>query len=93
MVKPGWRNLFAGLAQPLPTLVNLAEQQSKFIANVLAGHYTMPDDAAMERQIIADEKLYLGHYYDSERHTIQVDFNKYVSDLKKELGKSWIAAE
>ena len=94
MVKPGWRNLFfAGLAQPLPTLVNLAEQQSKFIANVLAGHYTMPDDAAMERQIIADEKLYLGHYYDSERHTIQVDFNKYVRDLKKELGKSWIAAE
>ena len=94
MVKPGWRNLFfVGLAQPLPTLVNLAEQQSKFIANVLTGHYTMPDDAAMERQIIADEKLYLGHYYDSERHTIQVDFNKYVRDLKKELGKSWIAAE
>ena len=94
MVKPGWHNLFfVGLAQPLPTLVNLAEQQSKFIANVLTGRYTMPDDAAMERQIIADEKLYLGHYYDSERHTIQVDFNKYVRDLKKELGKSWIAAE
>ncbi len=91
MVKPGWRNLFfVGLAQPLPTLVNLAEQQSKFIANVLAGNYAMPDDAAMEKQIIADEKIYLGHYYDSERHTIQIDFNKYVSDLKKELRGNWI---
>ena len=60
MVKPGWRNLFfVGLAQPLPTLVNLAEQQSKFIANVLTGHYTMPDDAVMERQIIADENSIL----------------------------------
>ena len=32
MVKPGWENLFfMGLAQPLPTLVNLAEQQSKLL--------------------------------------------------------------
>jgi hypothetical protein len=77
----------------LPTLVNLAEQQSKFIANVLAGNYAMPDDAAMEKQIIADEKVYLGHFYESERHTIQIDFNKYVSDLKKELRGNWIAAE
>ncbi|MDB2677741.1 hypothetical protein N9Z39_04780, partial [Alphaproteobacteria bacterium] len=49
--------------------------------------------AAMEKQIIADEKVYLGHFYESERHTIQIDFNKYVSDLKKELRGNWIAAE
>ena len=53
----------------------------------------MPDDAAMEKQIIDDEKVYLGHFYESERHTIQIDFNKYVSDLKKELRGNWIAAE
>jgi len=92
MVKPGWRNLFfMGLAQPLPTLVNLAEQQSKFVASVLAGNYKMPDDAQMETQIKADEKLYLGHFYNSERHTIQIDFGRYVSDLKKELRGHWIA--
>ena len=92
MVKPGWRNLFfMGLAQPLPTLVNLAEQQSKFVANVLAGKYQMPEDEAMQSQIEADEKLYLGHYYNSERHTIQIDFGRYVSDLKKELRGHWTA--
>ena len=90
MIKPGWRNLFfVGLAQPLPTLVNLAEQQSKFIAAVLSGRLELPDDAAMEAQIIKDEQKYLGHYYDSERHTIQIDFNQYVHDLKKQLGKHW----
>jgi cation diffusion facilitator CzcD-associated flavoprotein CzcO len=91
MIKPGWRNLFfVGLAQPLPTLVNLAEQQSKFIAAVLSGRLELPDDAAMEAQIIKDEQKYLGHYYDSERHTIQIDFNQYVHDLKKQLGKHWV---
>lgn len=92
MVKPGWHNLFfMGLAQPLPTLVNLAEQQSKFVAAILSGKYELPDEATMEAQIIADEKLYLGHYYDSERHTIQVDFNHYVKSLKKELRGNWTA--
>ena len=91
MVKPGWNNLFfMGLAQPLPTLVNLAEQQSKFVAAILSGKYELPDEATMQAQIIADEKLYLGHYYDSERHTIQVDFNHYVKSLKKELRGNWI---
>jgi hypothetical protein len=69
----------------------LAEQQSKFVAAVLTGKYQMPDDAAMEKQIESDEKLYLGHYYNSERHTIQIDFGRYVSDLKKELGGHWTA--
>ena len=33
MVKPGFETLFfLGLAQPLPTLVNFAEQQSKLVA-------------------------------------------------------------
>ena len=90
MVKPGWENLFfMGLAQPLPTLVNLAEQQSKFVAAVILDRYKLPTKDKMEARIIADEKKYLGHFYDSERHTIQVDFNQYVRDLKKELGIAW----
>ncbi|MEL7453714.1 MAG: NAD(P)-binding domain-containing protein, partial [Pseudomonadota bacterium] len=38
LVWPGFRTLFfLGLAQPLPTLVNFAEQQSKLVAACLAG--------------------------------------------------------
>ena len=87
-MRPGIDNLFyMGLAQPLPTLVNFAEQQTKFVAAYLTGRYALPDKAEMERIIVADEKLHLGPYYASPRHTIQVDFNLYVRDLMKEIGR------
>jgi hypothetical protein len=88
MMKPGVDNLFfMGLAQPLPTLVNLPEQQSKLVAAYLTGDYSLPSKDQMEAQIIADEKVYLGHFYDSPRHTIQIDFAHYVRAGEKELAK------
>lgn len=83
---PGINDLFyAGLAQPLPTLVNFAEQQSKLIAGCLAGVWTPPDAATMHRTIAADEAWHTGQYYKARRHTIQLDFDAYVRDLGREL--------
>ena len=88
MVKPGRETIFfLGLAQPLPTLVNFAEQQSKLVAAALDGEYAFPDAAEMERITVADEKEHLGHFYDSPRHRMQVDFNLYCRDLLKEIEK------
>jgi hypothetical protein len=78
---------FMGLAQPLPTLVNFAEQQAKLLVAQLTGRYAFPDPAEMARTIAADEALHRGHYYASQRHTIQVDFDIYVADLKAELAR------
>ena len=86
MVKPGFESLFfLGLAQPLPTLVNFAEQQSKLVAACLAGKYTLPGTAQMEAAILKDDETHLGHFYESARHTMQVDFNVYVRDLLAEI--------
>ena len=86
MMRPGVPNLFyMGLAQPLPTLVNFAEQQTKLAAAYLTGEYRPPDRSEMERVIAKDEAAHLGAYYNSPRHTIQVDFNLYVRDLIKEI--------
>lgn len=86
IVKPGYNNLyFLGLAQPLPTLVNFAEQQSKLVAGHLAGTYELPDISEMQRVIEADEQQHKAHFYDAPRHTMQVDFNQYVTDLLKEV--------
>ncbi len=86
MIRPGYRNLyFLGLAQPLPTLVNFAEQQSKLVAAHLAGQYELPVDAEMKEMTEADDRKYLGHFYDAPRHTMQVDFNDYVTNLMKEI--------
>ncbi len=86
LVKPGYDSLyFLGLAQPLPTLVNFAEQQSKLVARHIAGRYALPARAEMEQVIEADERVHMGHFYDSPRHTMQLDFNVYVKDLMKEI--------
>lgn len=86
MVKPGFESLFfLGLAQPLPTLVNFAEQQSKLVAACLAGDYTLPPIEEMTRSIVKDDETHLGHFYESARHTMQVDFNLYVRDLLAEI--------
>lgn len=86
MVRPEFTNLyFLGLAQPLPTLVNFAEQQSKLVAAHLAGRYVLPSKNQMETIIEEDEVRHKGHFYDAPRHTMQVDFNQYVTDLGKEV--------
>ncbi|MDO9245477.1 MAG: NAD(P)/FAD-dependent oxidoreductase, partial [Phenylobacterium sp.] len=88
MMKPGVPNLFyMALAQPLPTLVNFAEQQSKLAAAYLAGRYLPPPAAEMERIIVKDEETHLGQYYQAKRHTIQVDFGIYVDDLHREIAR------
>ncbi|MEM6627932.1 MAG: NAD(P)/FAD-dependent oxidoreductase, partial [Pseudomonadota bacterium] len=88
MMKPGYDNLFfMALAQPLSTLVNFAEQQSKLVAAYLAGRYALPHKEIVDRKIASDEELYLSHFYDSPRHTMQVDLTIYVDDLLKKIAR------
>ena len=97
MMHPDIPNLFyMALAQPLPTLVNFAEQQAKLVGAYLTGRYRPPPPDEMRAIIAKDEALHLGHYYQAKRHTIQVDFGIYVADLMKEIvrgeKRAWQAA-
>ncbi|WP_280239713.1 flavin-containing monooxygenase [Nocardia abscessus] len=88
MIKPGIDNLFfLGLAQPLPTLVNFAEQQSKLVAAYLTGRYHPPSAEEMRAAIRSAESARTGRYYDSPRHTIQIEFEPYVRDMRRELAR------
>ena len=88
MMHPDIPNLFyMALAQPLPTLVNFAEQQSKLAAAYLTGAYKTPSPSEMRAVIAKDEQIHLGQYYKAKRHTIQVDFGVYVADLHKEIAR------
>ncbi|MBF6336947.1 NAD(P)-binding domain-containing protein [Nocardia abscessus] len=88
MIKPGIDNLFfLGLAQPLPTLVNFAEQQSKLVAAYLTGRYHPPSAEEMRAAIRTAESARTGRYYDSPRHTIQIEFEPYVRDMQRELAR------
>jgi hypothetical protein len=86
MIKPGLDHLFfMGLAQSSPTIVNLAEQQSKLLAGLLSGTYALPSVAELEETMRADEAFHLEQYYAAPRHTIQIDFGRYCVDLMKEI--------
>jgi cation diffusion facilitator CzcD-associated flavoprotein CzcO len=88
MMQPGVPNLFfMGLAQPLPTLVNFAEQQAKLVGAYLTGRYRPPPPEEMARITEADEAMHLGPYYKSPRHTLQVDFGVYCRDLMREIDR------
>ena len=86
MIKPGVDHLFfLGLAQSSPTIVNLAEQQSKLLAKLLTGSYALPSVSEQEQILVADEQAHLGQYYAAPRHTIQIDFARYTKDLHEEI--------
>ncbi|MFC7494459.1 MULTISPECIES: flavin-containing monooxygenase [unclassified Nocardioides] len=86
MIRPGVDHLFfLGLAQSSPTIVNLAEQQSKLLARLLDGSYVLPSVEEQERILRADEAAHLEQYYSAPRHTIQIDFGRYCLDLHAEI--------
>ncbi len=86
MIKPGVDHLFyLGLAQSSPTIVNLAEQQSKLLAKLLDGSYALPPVEEQERTMREDEAAHLEQYYAAPRHTIQIDFGRYCLDLVAEI--------
>lgn len=86
ILKPGVDHLFfMGLAQSSPTIVNLAEQQSKLLAKLLDGTYVLPPVEEQERIMREDEAFHLEQYYAAPRHTIQIDFGRYCVDLAAEI--------
>ncbi len=86
MFKPGFNNLmFVGLMQPLGAIMPLAERQGKWIANYLTGNYQIPTEKEMLDWIQRDEAKMKKRYVSSTRHTIQVDFDIFMDEMKKEM--------
>jgi dimethylaniline monooxygenase (N-oxide forming) len=75
---------FIGLVQPLGAIMPLAEAQSEWVADLLAGRCTLPSDAEMRREIDEYHRRLEKRYVKSKRHTIQVDFLEHFAELKRE---------
>jgi cation diffusion facilitator CzcD-associated flavoprotein CzcO len=78
---------FLGLVQPLGAIMPIAERQAHVIARHLTGSYALPDHAAMERDIDKKREAMRKRYVASKRHTIQVDYDDYMRELKKEMDR------
>ena len=75
---------FVGLLQPVGAIMPLAEAQARWIAEYLRGAYHLPTQRAMQAAIARQTRRVSKRYVTSERHTIQVDFDTYLFDLRRE---------
>ncbi len=84
--KPDIDNVFfIGLLQPLGAVMPLAEAQSKWVASYLLGEYKLPSQSEMQADIAREREQMMKRYVKSKRHTMQVDFDNYLIELKKEI--------
>ncbi len=74
---------FLGLIQPLGAIMPLAEAQAHWIADLITGTATLPPKAEMGREIRGYRERMRRRYVASKRHTIEVDFQEYLADLKR----------
>lgn len=76
---------FLSLAQPIGALLPIGELQARWFSLLMAGKLRLPSRSKMEQDI--DEKAkFQTRFYESERHTIQVDWVPFMDELSKEIG-------
>jgi dimethylaniline monooxygenase (N-oxide forming) len=72
---------FIGLIQPVGALPPLAEQQARWVAQLLSGS-ALPSAGEMRAEIITDAFERSERYQDRPRHTIQVDYWPYLDSMR-----------
>jgi hypothetical protein len=78
---------FVGLLQPLGAVMPLAEAQSAWVADLLAGRYAPPTQDVVRRETVAEHQAMKRRFYASPRHTMEVDFDLYLDDLAAERAR------
>ena len=76
---------FISLAQPIGALLPIGELQSRWFALLMAGKLQLPSRDEMKADLIAKEQ-FQKRFYESERHTIQVDWVPFMDELAQEIG-------
>ncbi len=75
---------FIGLIQPLGAIMPLAEAQAEWVGDLITGVGVLPPVEEMKAQIADYDRKLTKRYVASKRHTIQVDFHGYRSEIAKE---------
>lgn len=84
---------FVGLIQPLGAIMPLAEIQSEWVADLIGGEGALPSYDEMRAQIREYDEQLRRRYVASKRHTIQVDFHRYMAEIERERRASRARAQ
>ncbi len=76
---------FVGLAQPLGAIMPIVERQSFWIAEYLSRRYALPNPSEMNEDMQKEHRERKERYVPSRRHTMQVDLDRYLRELDREL--------
>jgi dimethylaniline monooxygenase (N-oxide forming) len=83
---------FVGLLQPLGAVMPLAEAQGEWVADEVEGRYARPSREAMLRDIGRENEAMAKRYVASKRHTMQVDFDDHLADVRRERRRRRVRA-
>lgn len=75
---------FIGLLQPFGAVMPLAEAQSIWVRDTLIGAYVPPSENEIREQMVRNHEKNKKHFYESPRHTMEVDFDYFIWDLNRE---------
>jgi dimethylaniline monooxygenase (N-oxide forming) len=75
---------FIALLQPLGATMPLAEAQSEWVCDHLTGRYALPPRGELLRDIARERASMRKRYVASRRHTMQVDYDDYLHELRQE---------
>lgn len=78
---------FLGFIQPLGASIALMEHQAQWVADLVAGRAALPPPERMRSWIRADQDAMARRYVRSERHTMQVDYWRYIRALAGERAR------
>ncbi|XP_065055085.1 flavin-containing monooxygenase 5-like [Rhopilema esculentum] len=75
-----------GCLQPIGAIMPLSELQARWACKVFSGTKCLPSLDEMKADTERKRKAMLEHYYQADRHTIQVDYIDYADEIAREIG-------
>jgi hypothetical protein len=78
---------FIGFIQTLGSGIPLYEYQAQWVGDLLTGEAALPAEADLRAWIEADQAALARRYVRSERHTMQVDYWRYIRAMKEERAR------
>ena len=74
---------FIALLQPLGATMPLAEAQAEWVCDLLTGRCALPPRAELLADIARERDALRRRYVASKRHTMQVDFDDYLAEIRR----------
>jgi len=74
---------FIGFIQTVGSGIPLYEYQSEWVADLITGAAELPDASEMRQWIATDKQAMAKRYVRSQRHTMQVDYWRYIRAMKE----------